>query len=101
MPVTAASTAITLKGVPLLGTSCSGTKTCKGATGWGKCKAGSTADIPDGKYKDENCDGIDGELTKGIFVATSGSDVGTCGLHTSPCKTINYALDLADKGSLE
>jgi hypothetical protein len=53
---------------------CVGSKSCAGASGWGSCQPPSSTDVPDGSFEDENCDGIDGDVTKGIFVATSGAD---------------------------
>ena len=75
------------------GRSCAGSETCGGTTGWSTCMPPSTTDIPDGNYADENCDGIDGDITKGIFVSNAGADTATCGLvYTSPCQTISYSI---------
>ncbi len=72
---------------------CAGALQCQGAQGWSACEPPGTADIPDGNFADENCDGIDGTITDGIFVATApngGSDAAGCGLvYTSPCLTIS------------
>lgn len=77
----------------LLGTQCTGASTCNGAAGWGACQAPSATDTPDATYKDDNCDGIDGEYTKGIFVAGAGVNNATCGLtHSTPCQTISFAI---------
>jgi hypothetical protein len=74
-------------------TVCAGSRTCAGAGGWGACLAPSTTDDPDGAYQDANCDGIDGEVTRGIFVAVSGVDDAGCGLlSTDPCATINNGI---------
>jgi hypothetical protein len=76
-----------------LGTSCAGTSTCSGAAGWGACLPPSPTDDPDGTYTDDNCDGIDGDLTRGIFVASGGVDSATCGLtFMTPCQTISRGI---------
>jgi hypothetical protein len=76
-----------------LGTMCNGTETCGGTAGWGACAPPSATDDPDGTYTDDNCDGIDGDITKGIFVAGGGANTGTCGLTTStPCQTISFGI---------
>lgn len=77
----------------LLGTQCTGASTCNGASGWGACQAPSATDTPDAAYADNNCDGIDGEYAKGIFVAGAGVNNATCGLtHTTPCQTISFGI---------
>src|SRR5207302_183587 len=44
---------------------CAGTRTCNGAGGWSNmCLPPSPNDGPDDNYKDDNCDGIDGDVTK-------------------------------------
>ncbi|HUQ03802.1 MAG TPA: hypothetical protein VM261_14995, partial [Kofleriaceae bacterium] len=74
-------------------TTCAGTRTCNGGTGWGNCAPPSTTDDPDGSYADANCDGIDGEVTRGIFVSVAGVDDAGCGLlSTDPCATINNGI---------
>ena len=59
-----------------LGTACAGTSTCGGTAGWGTCQPPSQIDAPDASYGDENCDGIDGDITKAIFVAGGGTNIG-------------------------
>ncbi len=79
-----------------LGTACAGAETCGGTAGWGACAPPSSTDTPDGNYADENCDGIDGDITNGIFVATpahEGNDTANCGLtFDDPCETINFSI---------
>ncbi|NVB84315.1 MAG: hypothetical protein HOV81_38415, partial [Kofleriaceae bacterium] len=76
-----------------LGTSCAGTTTCGGTAGWGACDPPSQMDAPDAAYGDENCDGIDGDITKGIFVAGGGTNSATCGLtYQTPCQTISFGI---------
>ncbi len=72
---------------------CEGARTCGGGAGWGDCQAPSMTDAPDGSFVDANCDGIDGELDAGIFVATNGGiNDATCGLvYGTPCRTIAHA----------
>jgi hypothetical protein len=72
---------------------CVGAQTCGGATGWGTCQPPSMTDTPDATYTDQNCDGIDGDITKGIFVAGGGTDSATCGLtYSMPCRTISHGI---------
>jgi hypothetical protein len=83
---------------------CKGTRTCTGAGGWTTtCAPPSGTDAPDDNYKDDNCDGIDGDITKGVFVAVAqaGSvDDATCGTYQKPCKTINYGIGQAANQAL-
>src|SRR5262249_40685430 len=39
------------------------------------CIASPTPDVPDDKYEDTNCDGIDGDKSTAIFVAPTGDDM--------------------------
>jgi hypothetical protein len=74
---------------------CAGTELCNGTMGWGPCNPPSTSDFPDDNYKDDNCDGIDGEVAKGIFVAVMDAnaiDDPTCGTMMKPCKSIGQGL---------
>jgi hypothetical protein len=74
--------------------SCNGTRTCQGDSGWGSCAPPGANDVPDGDFKDDNCDGIDGDITKGIFVsANNGLDVAGCGSKFDiPCRTIGLGI---------
>src|SRR5688500_1311696 len=75
---------------------CSGAETCGGASGWGACQAPSTMDDPDTSFIDSNCDGIDGDRMRAIFVSGVGSNTAGCGLdYTDPCQTIAFALTRA------
>src|SRR6478736_3636900 len=47
------------------------------------------ADNPDNLYKDENCDGIDGDTARAAFVATTGVNTGTCPIN-APCATLGF-----------
>ena len=81
-----------------LGT-CKGTRSCTGAGGWSTtCAPPSATDTPDDNYQDDNCDGIDGDVTRGMFVATASAaavDDATCGTLAKPCKTINWGISQA------
>ena len=75
------------------GTTCGGMRTCGGATGWSGCQPPASTDDPDATYTDANCDGIDGDVTRGVFVAGGGANTPSCGLvSTSPCQTISYGI---------
>lgn len=50
------------------------------------------SDDPDGAFIDSNCDGIDGDLAKAVFVAPDGTDSGPCDAPASACATPAYAL---------
>jgi hypothetical protein len=52
-------------------------------------------DVPDEYYHDENCDGIDGDKSMAVFVATTGNDLNN-GLNTlTPKRTLASALQTA------
>lgn len=59
-----------------------------------ECAVGAGTDDPDGSFIDADCDGIDGDRERGIFVSqTTGTDNSSCGLTTeTPCHTITYGL---------
>jgi hypothetical protein len=52
-------------------------------------------DLPDSVHVDSNCDGLDGDVDRAIFVALSGSDSPTCGGMDTPCATIPTGLTRA------
>lgn len=58
------------------------------------CTPTAGADLPDDSFSDTNCDGIDGDKGKAIFVAPTGSDAAS-GAFGDPVKTINKAVELA------
>jgi hypothetical protein len=78
-----------------LGTSCAGASTCGGAAGWGACLPPSQTDDPDASYTDDNCDGIDGDLTRGVFVSGGGANSVGCGAFNAPCQTISFGITRA------
>src|SRR4029077_11935901 len=55
-----------------------------------------TDDLPDTNNEDANCDGIDGNASTAIFVATTGSDLGD-GTMEKPLRSITAALVMAQK----
>jgi hypothetical protein len=74
---------------------CTGKETCMGDSGWSGCAPPSTSDIPDDNYSDDNCDGIDGDVSLGIFVAkndVNAVDDPTCGTLMKPCKSIGQGM---------
>ena len=83
---------------------CQGTRTCMGASGWGTtCNPPSGTDGPDDNYKDDNCDGIDGNAGQGVFVAKGSAaavDDATCGSMVKPCKSINWGISQAANNAL-
>lgn len=50
-------------------------------------------------FLDTNCDGVDGDIAKATFVATSGTDSAACGTMAAPCKTIQYGIDKTSAGN--
>src|SRR5207244_3809761 len=74
---------------------CKGARNCNGAGGWGACAPPSATDVPDDAFTDDNCDGIDGDVAKGMFVAVmdvNAVDDPTCGTMAKPCKSIGRGL---------
>jgi hypothetical protein len=66
-----------------------------GASGDGPPICVSTgSDDPDGEFVDSNCDGIDGDLTRAVFVSPDGSD-GADGSLAQPLRHIDDAIELA------
>jgi len=55
------------------------------------CTKTSEVDEPDDDFADSNCDGIDGDKSKAVFVATTGSDDAT-GSMDAPFKSLGRAL---------
>jgi hypothetical protein len=58
------------------------------------CIPSGDADLPDDDFNDSNCDGIDGDRARAIFVAPAGSDSAS-GAVELPVKTIAKAIALA------
>ncbi len=61
------------------------------------CTFQSAVDLPDMAFVDANCDGIDGEVTNGIFVASvaAGGNDANPGTRAQPVVTVAKALQLA------
>src|SRR4029079_8786275 len=49
-------------------------------------------DNPDDTFTDQNCDGIDGDVTKAIFVATSIGNDANPGTKQQPVATVNVGV---------
>jgi hypothetical protein len=69
-----------------------GTAGAAGAAGQPCTPVGS--DEPDDTFTDSNCDGIDGDKSKAVFVAPSGNDSGP-GSTEQPLRSIGKAIELA------
>jgi hypothetical protein len=52
------------------------------------------SDVPDLKFKDTNCDGIDGDVRRAVFVAPSGNDVNP-GTVSRPLRSLQAAVQRA------
>ena len=59
-----------------------------------ECQFAGETDYPDGI--DQNCDGVDGEVDNGIFVAKNGSDQNS-GTMSSPLLTVQAAINKANQ----
>lgn len=59
------------------------------------CELFVTEDVPDDNFVDSNCDGVDGDKTKAIFVDTSSGSDSNSGNIDSPVKTITKGIQLA------
>lgn len=86
---------------------CAGlTQECHGAAGWvepdlNSLPGYSPLDPPDESFTDANCDGIDGETAKAIFVdAVSGNDLNP-GTREAPVQTVQQGIDLASVAGKE
>ncbi len=81
-------------GKPTCGVSCDGgwVDTDGQAFNGCECQLQGDDDVPDGK--DANCDGIDGNLAKAIFVAPTGSDTWP-GTREQPMRTVAAAVNRA------
>jgi len=60
------------------------------------CMPSGDADDPDDEFKDSNCDGIDGDKSKAVFVSPDGSDE-AAGTMDKPLKTLTAAVERATK----
>jgi hypothetical protein len=78
---------------------CAGTRqACNGAAGFAdnySSVAGfGRAETPDANFADENCDGIDGDEARAIFVAQGARNNSEC-TRINPCATLSHAVSLA------
>jgi hypothetical protein len=56
-------------------------------------------DLPDAAFIDSNCDGVDGDESRAIFVAPNGDDsAAAAGTRAAPLRTITHALAAAQTG---
>ncbi len=55
------------------------------------CSPSTDIDVPDDAFADINCDGIDGDIARAIFVSTTGADVNDGLSIAHPVATINRA----------
>ncbi len=60
--------------------------------GTGPCR--NKPDVPDLDYLDTNCDGIDGNIARAVFVSTSGSSTNP-GTMDEPLSDVNMAIQVA------
>jgi len=51
-------------------------------------------DLPDDDFEDSNCDGVDGDLARAVFVSPDGDDAGD-GSPVAPLRTLKYAVERA------
>src|SRR5215831_2189717 len=58
------------------------------------CPGGGGVDDPDDNFHDTNCDGIDGDVARAVFVAPDGDDAGP-GTMAQPKKTLRAAIQAA------
>ncbi len=58
------------------------------------CSCAGQLDLPDGAFADTNCDGIDGTVSRAIFVATAGTALAT-GTPSDPLNDVQAAIDRA------
>lgn len=63
------------------------------------CQRRPEEDTPDERFEDSNCDGIDGDITRAIFVSPNGDDT-FIGTRETPVKTITQAIKLAQQQGL-
>ena len=58
------------------------------------CTPEAGPDVPDENFQDTDCDGIDGDAERAIFVAPQGLD-GSAGTRSAPVRTIAKGVELA------
>jgi hypothetical protein len=65
-----------------------------------ECRPTSKADEPDDEFTDANCDGIDGDVRRAVFVSPDGFDTDE-GSIKKPVQSIGQAVVLAKEGGLD
>ena len=58
----------------------------------------TAVDFPDPNHVDANCDGIDGDKSVAVFVATTGFDSAGCGTMVEPCQSVKQGVLVAQSG---
>ncbi len=58
----------------------------------------NAVDFPDPNHVDANCDGIDGDKSVAVFVATTGFDSAGCGTMAQPCQSVKQGVVVAQSG---
>jgi len=81
-------------GVPQCGYQCTGNWVDVDGLPGCECLPTSAVDFPDPDGIDANCDGIDGEVNNGVFVAKTGSDSAS-GMLDDPLRTIGAGITRA------
>ncbi|MCC6619994.1 MAG: hypothetical protein IT385_01985 [Deltaproteobacteria bacterium] len=81
-------------GLPRCGYDCDGAWVDVDAAPGCDCLPTSTSDLPDVAGVDANCDGIDGEIVKSVFVSKTGDDAGL-GTIDDPLRTISAGITKA------
>ena len=51
-----------------------------------------TTDLPDPTFTDNDCDGVDGNISAAVFVSVAGTNGATCGTMAAPCATITFGM---------
>lgn len=59
-----------------------------------ECRSDGMPDVPDLMFRDNNCDGIDGDISRAIFVSPMGNDTNP-GTMAQPKRTIQAAITAA------
>jgi hypothetical protein len=60
-----------------------------------ECRVTADTDEPDDTFTDANCDGVDGDVTRAVFVSTRGADRNDGLTRTTPVRSIGRAFEVA------
>jgi len=78
-----------------LGACAGSVQACAGASGYvpdySSVAGYGLPETPDGSYLDENCDGLDGDEARAVFVALGAQSSGSC-TKAAPCGSVTYAI---------